>query len=241
MTTTDPPAAGTDAFADRFLASTLGFVDILSIHVGDRLGWYRALADAGENGLDAAGVAAATGTQERYAREWLEQQAVAGILAVADAGNDEGKRRFRLPPAATEVLTETGSLSYLAPIARMFAASAAHLPELLQAYRGGGGVSWAELGDEARESQADANRPLFEQWLGAVLKQTEVHGLLSKPGARIADVGCGLGWSTVTLARAYPRRPSWASTSMSRRSFKPGRTPRRRVSWGGSSSAPATR
>jgi predicted O-methyltransferase YrrM len=113
-------------------------------------------------------------------------------------------RRFQLPRAAKEVLTDSDSLSYSAPTARMFAASATHLPELLQAYRSGGGVSWAQLGEEARESQADANRPWFEQRLGPALAGTEVHRLLARPGARIADIGCGLGWSTIALARAYP-------------------------------------
>jgi SAM-dependent methyltransferase len=192
----------TDAFAERVLTSALGLIDLLSIHVGDRLGWYRALAAAGDEGVYPEQLAAATATQERYAREWLEQQAVAGIVTVTDPA-DAG-RRFRLPPGATEVLTDASSLSYLAPVARMFAASAVHLPELLRAYREGGGVSWEQLGDDARESQADVNRPLFEQRLGAMLAATEVHDLLARPGARIADVGCGLGWSTIALARAYP-------------------------------------
>ncbi|MFC0678603.1 class I SAM-dependent methyltransferase [Lysobacter korlensis] len=202
-TMTTATAADADAFADRVLNSTLGLIDMLSIYLGDRLGWYRALADAGDGGMDAAGLAASTGTQERYATEWLEQQAVTGILGVD--GGDSGPRRFVLPAGPREVLADPDSLSYMAPIARMFGASMAQLPALVRAYRTGGGVSWEQLGDDARESQADVNRPLFEQRLAPALGGSqELTTLLSKPGARIADVGCGLGWSTLALARAYP-------------------------------------
>ncbi|WP_246852763.1 cyclopropane-fatty-acyl-phospholipid synthase family protein [Naasia sp. SYSU D00948] len=87
----------------------------------------------------------------------------------------------------------------------MFGASLAQLPALLEAYRSGGGVSWDQLGDDARESQADVNRPLFEKQLASALAASgEVHDRLSRPGVRIADVGCGAGWSTIALARAYP-------------------------------------
>ena len=201
--TTDHEPGDTDAFAERVLTSALGLIDMLSIYVGDRLGWYHALAEAGDRGMDAADLAAATGTQERYAREWLEQQAVGGILRMGDAGGPA--RRFVLPDGAREVLADPGSLSYMAPIARMFGASMAQLPALLQAYRSGGGVSWEQLGDDARESQADINRPVFEQQLTPALAGSgELTTLLSSPGARIADIGCGLGWSTLALARAFP-------------------------------------
>lgn len=66
-------------------------------------------------------------------------------------------------------------------------------------------MSWAQLGDEARESQGDANRPIFLGALADALAGVDrVHSVLSRPGARIADVACGYGWSTIALARAYP-------------------------------------
>ena len=72
-------------------------------------------------------------------------------------------------------------------------------------YRNGGGVSWAELGDNARDSQAALNRPWFESALAPALHRwPEVEAVLANEGARIADVGCGAGWSTIALARAYP-------------------------------------
>jgi 2-polyprenyl-3-methyl-5-hydroxy-6-metoxy-1,4-benzoquinol methylase len=192
----DTVPASADALADRVLAAALGTADLLAIYLGDRLGWYDALVADGP--LTADELAQRTSTDARYAREWLEQQAITGFVA-HDAG------RFWLDEAAAEVLTDRHSLAYLAPVARMFAASAAQLPALLGAYRTGGGVSWSQLGPDARESQADANRPWFEHALAPALAGVpELTHILSRPGARVVDVGCGAGWSTIALAKAFP-------------------------------------
>ncbi|HEX6150792.1 class I SAM-dependent methyltransferase [Nocardioides sp.] len=202
MTDTTTSARTAEAVAERLLTSTLGFVDTLAIYVGDRLGWYRSLRDDGP--ATAQELAARTATHPRYAREWLEQQAVSGWLDVT-ADSDPEQRRFSLSPAAAEVLTDPESLNYLAPLPRLFAASATALPELLSAYSDGGGVSWEQLGDDAREGQADMNRPWYERELAPALARVpEVHERLGAAGAMIADVGCGAGWSTIALARAYP-------------------------------------
>lgn len=194
------PGPGADEFAERLLASALGLIEVFGVYVGDRLGWYRSLVADGP--ATSAELAARTGTQERYAREWLEGQAVAGILVVAD----EAARRYALPPGPAEVLTDEHSLAYLGPLPRLFAAVGRTFDELLEAYRDGGGVSWGRLGPDAREAQADLNRPWFEHELaGALGRVPDLHAILSRPTARVADVGCGAGWSTVALARAYPR------------------------------------
>ncbi|WP_173922616.1 bifunctional 2-polyprenyl-6-hydroxyphenol methylase/3-demethylubiquinol 3-O-methyltransferase UbiG [Agromyces sp. Marseille-P2726] len=199
---------GRPAFADRVFASALGALELLSIYLGDRLGWYRALAEAGP--LDAPTLAERTGTQERYAREWLEQQAVYGILAVDGTGVRDTDaaapaRRFSLPAEHADALVNRDSLEYVAPLGRFVAAVGAQLGPLLEAYRSGGGVSWAQLGDDARDAQGDINRPWFLQKLGQALEGVpEVHDALSRHGARIADVGMGHGWSSIALAQAYP-------------------------------------
>jgi SAM-dependent methyltransferase len=85
------------------------------------------------------------------------------------------------------------------------AAAAGQLPALAAAYRDGGGVSWSRFGDEARIAQADINRPWYERELAPALHGVpDLEETLARPGARIADVGCGEGWSTIALARAYP-------------------------------------
>jgi predicted O-methyltransferase YrrM len=204
MTTVETaPGTGVSAddFAERILTSTLGAIEMLSMYVGDRLGWYRALAD---NPATAADLADRTSTHVRYAHEWLEQQAVYGILDT-DPDQPADSRRYTLAPGAVEALTDGSSLAYLGPLPRMVAASAIQLPALLEAYRTGGGVSWEQLGDDARWSQADLNRPWFERALGPALRGVaSIDDVLRRSGARIADIGCGFGWSTVALARAYP-------------------------------------
>ncbi|WP_405216436.1 class I SAM-dependent methyltransferase [Agrococcus sp. Ld7] len=189
-----------EAFADRMLQAAIATTDVLAAYLGDRLGWYRSLAEHGPS--TAADLASRTGTAPRYAREWLEQQAVAGVLVLQDVEGAEP--RFELPAAAAEVLTDESSLAYLAPLARMFGASAAQLPALTQAYRDGGGVSWEQLGVHAREAQADMNRPWFDRLPEALAGLPEIDAVLRAPGARVADVGTGAGWSAIALAAAHP-------------------------------------
>ena len=197
-----------EAVAQRVVDASLGLVDVLAIHLGDRLGWYRQLKAHGP--ATPAELAQLSGTSERYTREWLEQQAVTGLLAVGpgpggDADNSARERRFSIPPGTAEALTDERSLNYLAPLARMFAGSAVQLPALLAAYRTGGGVGWSDFGADARESQSDMNRPWFESELPVALAGIEHLDLrLRQPGARIADIGFGGGWSSIALARAYP-------------------------------------
>jgi len=191
-----------EALAERLFRATLSTVDLMTVFLGDRLGWYRSLAEDGP--ANARQLAERTGTHPRYAREWLEQQAVTGLLTVEQDGEAE-ERVFDIPPATVEVMTDELSLNYLAPMARMFGAVGPAMPDLLEAFRTGGGVSWNQLGDDAREGQADGNRPWYEHRLADALAGVpDLHERLGRPGTRILDVGCGGGWSTIALARAYP-------------------------------------
>jgi SAM-dependent methyltransferase len=194
--------ASAAAVSERLLGAALGTVDLMSTFLGDRLGWYRSLAQDGP--ATPLQLAARTSTDARYAREWLEQQAVTGLLHLDSDGTDD-ERVFSIPPGTAEVMTDQHSLNFLAPVARMFGAVGPALPRLLAAYRSGDGISWDELGDHAREGQADANRPWFEHRLAEALSGVEdLHVLLARPGTRVLDVGCGGGWSSIALGRAYP-------------------------------------
>jgi SAM-dependent methyltransferase len=193
----------TEQFADKIFQAALGTMETLNLYLGDQLGWFDALAEAPAT---AAELAEQTTTQPRYAIEWLEMQAVYGnVTVIDDGGGNRLERRYALPPGAAEVLTDRHSLSYLGALPQMLAAVGGQLDRLLEAYRNGGGVSWAELGDNARDSQAALNRPWFEAALGPALASVpEINTVLARDGARIADIGCGAGWSTIALAQAYP-------------------------------------
>ena len=193
-----------EAFAERVFGAVLGTMDLFSIHLGDRLGFYRALAEAPATPLE---LAERTGTDARYAREWLEQQAVTGIVEADDGRPDDpDARRFSLPDAHAEVLTQETSLNFLAPLPRMVSAAGVQLPAVLEAYRTGGGVSWERYGVDMRESQADVNRPPFQRLLGPeYLKQVpDVFDRLSGGPASVADLGCGAGWSSIGIAQTFP-------------------------------------
>ncbi len=120
---TQTPEERRDALVERLFEAVLGMNDLYMVYIGDRLGFYRTLTDLGS--ATTSELAAATGTHERYVREWLEQQAVTGILAVEDAEVEADIRRYRLPEGHDEVLTERDSLNYLAPFARMMAGARA--------------------------------------------------------------------------------------------------------------------
>ena len=203
---TDTDVAARDALAERIFGAALGAYEIMTVHLGDRLGLYRALRERGE--ATPAELAAETSTHERYVREWLEQQAVAGILEVDDAGAAPDERRYRLPPGHAEVLIDRDSLAHVTPMARFGVSFASVLPAVEEAFRTGGGVPWEDYGELGRDAQGDANRPLFanllgSEWLPAI---QDVHERLeADPPARVADVACGAGWSGIAIARAYPK------------------------------------
>ncbi|HEX6269840.1 MAG TPA: class I SAM-dependent methyltransferase [Anaerolineales bacterium] len=164
------------------------------------------MADGGP--ATSAELASRTGTHERYIREWLEQQTVAGILEVEDENHAAESRRFSLPAGHTEPLIECTSLNYIAPIAQMIAGAVRPMPALLEAYRSGGGVPFEEYGTDLREGQAAINYPAFwhqlpAEWLPSM---PDVHARLqADPPARVADIGCGYGWSSMGIARGYPK------------------------------------
>jgi 2-polyprenyl-3-methyl-5-hydroxy-6-metoxy-1,4-benzoquinol methylase len=195
-----------DALAKRLFDANLATYDLATIYIGDRLGLYAALADGAPR--TAAELAAHTHTHARYVREWLEQQAVTGILDVENPGAEAAARRYRLPPGHGEVLLDRDSLSYLAPLGRFTLGVLTGMPKLLAAFRSGGGVAYPDYGTDAREGQADVNRTAFvnllgTQWLPVV---DDVHDRLrADPPALVADVACGTGWSSIALARAYPK------------------------------------
>jgi len=193
-----------EAFAERVFGSYLAMIDVFAMHVGERLSLYRAIADHGPVTID--DLHRHTGIDPRYAREWLEHQTVTGILAVDDAGLAADQRGYSLPAGHAEVLLDRDSLNYLAPLLKIGMASAGVMPEMIDAYATGGGVSWEQLGVNARVGQADMNRPWYLQSIGPdwFPRVPELDATL-RGGGVVADIGCGEGWSTIAIAHAYPK------------------------------------
>jgi SAM-dependent methyltransferase len=205
LTTADSTLGSkTEALTERLFEAVIATQEVASVHLGGRLGLYRALADGGE--ATPAELAAWTGTAERYVREWLEQQAVAGFLSVDDAAADPAQRRYSLPEAHRPVFVDEEDLNYLVPLTTLAVGVLRPLDALLDAYRTGNGVPYVEYGPDTRDGIAGINRPQFANlladWLASI---PEVDARLrAEPPATVADLACGMAWSSIAIARAYP-------------------------------------
>lgn len=202
--TRTPTPSTTDELATRLLEAAAASWDILSVYLGDRLGLYSSLANEGP--ATPAQLATRTRTSERYVREWLEHQAVTGFLMVENHDRGVDRARFSLPESHAAALADRDSLAFVAPLGRFLAGTTSRLPDLLDAFRTGGGIEWEAYGEDMRSAQADFNRPFFlyalvEEYLS---KMPDLDARLRSPGARVAEVGCGVGWAAIAIGRAYP-------------------------------------
>ncbi|MEU6476620.1 methyltransferase domain-containing protein [Streptomyces sp. NPDC047017] len=193
------------ALSVRLFMAGLGAAELMTAYLGLRLGLYEEL---GKGPATSGELARRAGVDERYAREWLEQQAAAGILTTDESEPDAGRRVFTLPAGHAEALTDPDSPHCIAPLVVLpIGGLSAVLPRLADAFRTGEGVAYAAYGAQLRGGQEGLNKSVFRHqlagWIAATLP--EVHASLSGDGGRIADVACGTGWSSIALAQAYPR------------------------------------
>lgn len=185
-------------FLERVITDGGAAVAGLCTSLGDRLGIYTAMAEAGP--LTSRQLATRTGLHERYIREWLAAQ-VAGEYVTYDARDDT----YLLPAEHAAVLADPTAPTYAAGFFTMFQALYATEDALMEAFRTGEGVGWEEHGAALFEGTAKFFRPgytasLVPEWIPAI------DGLEEKlrHGATVADVGCGYGWSTMLMAQAFP-------------------------------------
>lgn len=167
--------------------------------IGDRLGLYRAMVDAGP--LTSAELAARTETSERCIREWLCAQA-----ANAYVDYDAATERFALNPEQAAVFTDETSPVFFAGSFQIIASVFKDLEKIEAAFRHGTGIAWEERDSNLfagveRFFSAGYEAHLVTEWLPAL---DGVEEKLQR-GARVADIGCGAGRSTITMAKAYPR------------------------------------
>ena len=191
------------ALEDRLVGAAIGALELQSIHVGRRLGLYESLRSP----RTAAELADHAGIDPRYAREWLEQQAVAGFVSVdGEIGEDYLDRvRFWLNRKQLAVLVHEEDPAYVSPLADMLAGGGLVIDQVVEAYRTGQGVPYAAYGKPFRDGQAGINRPAFVNHLPTTWIEAapEVAARL-RDGGRVADLGSGTGWSTIAVARAFP-------------------------------------
>lgn len=184
-------------FMGRLVTDLGGAAMVASILVGDELGLYRAMAD-GEP-IDAAELAERTGCHQRLVLEWLNAQAAAGYVAYADG-------RYRLPEEQALALAVEDSPVYVAGGATVLATLFLDKDKQVAAMRGNGAIPWGDHHPCMFTGTEKFFRPgykanLVSTWLPAL------DGVVDKleAGARVADVGCGHGASTIIMAEAFPR------------------------------------
>jgi SAM-dependent methyltransferase len=188
----------TEAFVEQALTDLAASYGGVLINTGHKLGLYRALAGAGP--LSSFELAARAGCEERYVREWLHSQVAAGYLAY-----HEESETFELPPEHVPVLADEDSPVFLPPAFDIPASMWFDQERVLEAFRTGAGIPWGDHDERLHRGVAtfyeNAYRAvLVPEWLPALDGVVEKLQL----GARVADVGCGHGHSTVLMAEAFP-------------------------------------
>lgn len=186
------------AFLGQILNDLGGAFGIALVRMGKSLGLYSALAANGA--VTSRELAAETGLAERYVREWLSYHAASNYLSY-----DPASGKFTLPPEQAAVLADEGNPLYMAEAFDCAAGYLENQPKVEQAFRTGGGVRWDHQAGCLSCAIARFFRPgyhanLVSQWLPSL------DGVIEKleRGARVVDVGCGHGYSTVIMAEAFP-------------------------------------
>lgn len=195
---TEPQAL--QSFLEKVVTDVGSAMSGVLVVLGDRLGLWRALADE-PGGLTAVELAQATSTVPRYVAEWLDAQAAGGYVTY-----DPTTQRYVLPPAQAEALANPDSPAFVPGMFQITAAMWAHETRMLDNFKTGEGTRWGDQhpclfhGTE-RFFRAGYLGNLTSAWLPAL------DGVVAKldAGASVADVGCGLGASTIIMAQAFPR------------------------------------
>jgi 2-polyprenyl-3-methyl-5-hydroxy-6-metoxy-1,4-benzoquinol methylase len=187
------------AFVHRAVAEVGAALNCALVVMGDELGYYRDLATHGPT--TAAELAKRTGTGEPYAREWLHAQAVGGFV-----DHDAASGRFSLPPEHAVALTDETSPAFLPGFFQIAYGTVRDATRVFESARHSAGLGWHEHNTDVHLGCERFFRPgyaanLVASWLPAL------DGVVEKltRGARVADVGCGHGASTILMAQAYPR------------------------------------
>jgi SAM-dependent methyltransferase len=200
MSTAPTPALDMNklnTFMGQFVTDLGAAVHAGMVVIGEKLGLYKALAGAP---MSSAQLAAKTKTDERYLREWLSSQAAGGYITY-DAKTDQ----FSLSEEQVFTLATEDSPAYLPGAFELALGSLAAVPRITEAFRTGAGMGWNEHADGVFHGCEKFFRPgyaanLVSAWIPALSGVEEK----LEAGARVADVGCGRGASTILMAKAFP-------------------------------------
>jgi 2-polyprenyl-3-methyl-5-hydroxy-6-metoxy-1,4-benzoquinol methylase len=207
MSAATQPAPINEDKMNEFLGKVVGdFGASLSsalVYIGQKLGLYQAMAAAGS--VTPAELAKLTNTNERYVREWLINQAAGGY-----AQYDPETKRFSLTPEQAVALTDENSPFYVGGGFFVIKAMTGAVSRIEDHFRNGGGMLWGEHDPDLFIGTEKFFRPgysahLVASWIPAL---TGVEEKL-RAGAKVADIGCGHGASTIIMARAYPNSRFW--------------------------------
>ena len=187
-----------NSFLGRFVGDLGASVHSGMVVIGERLGLYKALA---EGPVSSTELAVKTGTDERYVREWLSSQAAGGYVTY-----EEKTRKFSLSEEQAFTLANEESPAYIPGAFQLALGSLAAVPRLVESFRSGAGMGWHEHDEAVFHGCEKFFRPsyaanLVSSWIPSL------EGVKAKleAGARVADVGCGKGASTVLMAKAFPK------------------------------------
>jgi SAM-dependent methyltransferase len=188
-----------NAFIGKILGDLGGVFSAPLVRMGDKLGLYKALKEQGP--MTPADLAAKTNVAERYAREWLSHQAASGYLEYQPATG-----KFTLPPEQAMVFVEPDSPVYLQPAFDMAAVMLENQPLVEPAFRSGKGVGWGNQSQCLFCTTGRFFRPVYQNNLvGSWLPTLDGVAAKLERGATVADVGCGHGFSTIIMAKAFPK------------------------------------
>jgi 2-polyprenyl-3-methyl-5-hydroxy-6-metoxy-1,4-benzoquinol methylase len=198
MGTTGIDEAKLEQFMGQFVGDLGAAMTAPLVLIGDKLGLYKAMAD-GEP-ITSQQLAERTSCHERYIREWLCQQAASGYVEY-----DAADATFRLPPEQAMALADEDSPAFIPGAFQLVAAVVKDEPHITERFRSGEGFGWHEHHHDLYAGTERFFRPgylasLVDTWLPAL------DGVVEKlsAGARVADIGCGHGASTILMARAFP-------------------------------------
>jgi 2-polyprenyl-3-methyl-5-hydroxy-6-metoxy-1,4-benzoquinol methylase len=202
MSSSQPLPSIDEAKLNEFMQRAVGdmgaAIHAVLIMLGDRLGLYKAMGDSAP--VTAQELAQRTGTHERYVREWLNANAAGGYVSY-----DAQKGTYRLPPEQAFALAVENSPAYLPGAFQIISACFHDASKIEDAFRTGKGVGWHEHHRDLFQGTERFFRPnyianLTGNWIPAL---NGVEAKLRK-GAKVADIGCGLGASTILMAKEYP-------------------------------------